>query len=156
MATDFRLIYSGSVTPIEAVTLSDAVDVSRVINSNVDKVLASTIEKSFGSAATEIRYKSSYTTTTSGVALSHSTILNASVSVGFLFIKITGAGSSGTPDCSIAIDGGTNYSIKLSGIGDFCMIPLDDNIYGVPTTEVLLISSGATTVADVEIIIGVL
>lgn len=155
MATDFKLRYSGSVSPLEVVTLSDGVDAVRVINSNIDKSLSSTIEKSYGSVSTEIKYKASYLTTITGVALSHSSILNSSADMGFLFIKISSAGSSGTPECYVSLDGGSTYRIRLLGTGDFCIIPFDLDAQMPPQTSDCYVKSGsATTAAYIEVLTG--
>jgi len=151
--SSFLIRYSANIVPIERTTLADTTTTVDDVHSTIDKVLGSTITKDFGTAATEVIYDT-YLTTTSGVVLSHSTILNTNPSVGFLFVKIVSAGSSGTPDCSIAIDAIPNYSIKLSGVGDFCVIPFDDNIYGITASGITIISSGAATVANIEILVG--
>ena len=153
MATNFKLRISGSVVPTEEVALADTTTVSYNIHSTIDKTLGSSITKDYGTASTEVLYDT-YLTTTAGVVLSHSTILNSDPTVGFLFMKIISAGSSGTPECSIAIDATPNYSIRLTGVGDFCMIPFDDNIYSINASGITVISSGATTVANIEILVG--
>ena len=97
MASSFKLRYNVSVTPVEEVTLADGSDVSYNINSNVDKILGGSSSRTIGSTAALVKYKSSYTTTTSGVALSDATILNNATIFTLLFIKIISAGSTGTP-----------------------------------------------------------
>lgn len=151
--SDFLIRYSANVIPIERTTLADTTTTVDDVHSTIDKVLGSTITKNYGTAATEVIYDT-YLTTTSGVALSHSTILNSNPTVGFLFIKILSAGSSGTPDCFIGVDAVVNYRIKLSGVGDFCVIPFDDNIWAITAAEISLISSAASTVANIEILVG--
>lgn len=154
MPTDFRVNYKTTITPTETVTLSDGTDTVKAINSNIDKTLGAGIEKSYGSASTDIKYKDEYITTTLGVALSNVDILNSTADAFFLFIKISSAASSGTPDCYISIDDGTNYTIKLTGAGDFCVIPIDDGLGNVRTSNIYVRSSGATTVAKIEVLVG--
>lgn len=154
MAT-FKIEYRGFLVPKETTTLSDGSETITSINSNIDKVFGSSIEKSFGTSSANVKYKE-YLTTTSGVLLSHSSIFNSSPNIKFLFIRIVSAGSSGTPNCIVAFDSTPNYFIKLSGVNDFCMIPLDDGggIYALTAGDIRIMSEGSTTVANIEIIIG--
>lgn len=153
--SSFKIQYNGSIIPKEVTTLSDGADDVTTLNSNIDKILGGSIEKSFGSSSTNVRYKE-YLTTTSGVLLSNASIFNSSPNIKFLFIRIASAGSSGTPNCLIAFDSTPNYSIKLSGVNDFCIIPLDDSggIYSLTAGDIRILSEGSTTVANVEIMIG--
>jgi len=153
VATSFKFRYSGQVVPTEEVTLSDGSDVSYNINSNLDKVFGSSTIKTIGTTSTKVLYDT-YLTTTSPVALSHSTILNEVGVMSFLYIKIVSAGSSGTPDVAgkfytvdPVVDG---YPFSLSGVGDFIIIPLL-----MSTASVSIYSTGATTVANVEILVGI-
>lgn len=150
MATSFKIRYSASVIPTEEVQLSDTSNVSYNINSNIDKALGGSFQITAGTSSNSVRYKE-YLTTTSAVALNHSTIFNAAITFGFLFIKIASAGSTGTPDCSISLDSGTHIWIKLQGVGDCIMIPLGGTDQ-LGSSVVQVSSSGATTVANLEII----
>lgn len=153
MATNFKLRISGSVIPTEEVVLTDGSTVSYNIHSTIDKILGGSITKDYGTASTEVIYDT-YLTTTSGVLLSNPAILNSNPTIGFLFIKIVSAGSSGTPDCYISIDSVPNYNIRLVGVGDFCMIPFDDATYTLTAGDIRVISSASTTVANIEILVG--
>ncbi len=153
MASNFKLRLSGSVVPTEEVVLADTSTVSYNIHSTIDKILGSSITKDFGTASTEILYDT-YLTTTTPVALSAATILNSDPDMGFLFMKIVSAGSSGTPDVLVSIDALGTQSIMLKGVGDFCMIPFADNINTITAASIKLSSSVSTTVANIEILVG--
>ena len=148
---DFKIRRSASLTPIETITLADTTTTADFLHSTIDKSVGSTITETFGTSATDVKYKA-YLTTTSGVALSNATIFNGTGAVTFVFIRIVSAGSSGTPDVSVSFDGGINNPIGLSGVGDFCILPLKwDNL---DLSNIYIASSGATTVANVEIMVG--
>lgn len=154
MATNYKIRYSGSAIPTEEVALADGTTISYNIHSNIDKILGSSITKDFGTASTEVLYDT-YLTTTTPVALSAAAILNSTPDMGFLFMKIVSAGSSGTPDVLMSIDGATaTQSIMLKGVGDFLMIPFADNILTITASSIKISSSGATEVANVEILVG--
>lgn len=153
MATNFKLRYSGRVIPTEEVALADGTTISYNVHSTIDKILGSSITKDYGTASTEVIYDT-YLTTTSGVALSAAAILNTNPTVGFLFIKIASAGSTGTPYVNIAMDITPNYRIALEGVGDFCMIPFDTNLNAITASEITIMSPSASTVANIEILVG--
>ena len=152
MATSFKFRYSASIIPTEEVTLDDGTDISYNINSNLDKTFGSSYTKTIGTVSSKV-VTDTYLTTTSPVALSHSTILNSGVGLAFLFIKIVSAGSSGTPDLILKVNSQDpvtyGYVAALSGVGDFYLSPM---IYDPDNIEIY--SSGATTVANIEILVG--
>lgn len=151
MADEYKIHYRGSATPIEIQELADGSDSVRVIHSNIDKVVGGSIEKSAGATSTDVKYKS-YTTTTTGVAIEHATIFNDNLGavVDFLMIVITAAGSTGTPDVELTIDG-TNYEHLLSGVDDFMIL----RPAGLDSANIKIRSSGATELAVVDLLRGV-
>ena len=149
MATSFKFRYSGSVVPTEEVTLSDGTDVSYNINSNLDKVFGSSATQTIGTDAAKVVTKS-YLTTASPVAMSHSTILNATTGLTFMFIKIVSAGSTETPQVEIIFAGTSGTTTILSGVGAFCIMP---GLFA-PASVTIGSASGATYVANIEILVG--
>lgn len=152
MADEFKIQYAGSATPIEIQELADGSDTVRAIHSNVDKVIGGSIEKSGGSTAANVAGHLSHLTTTAAVSIEDATIFNDNLGavVDFLMITITAAGSTGTPDVQIALDG-TNYEQTISGIGDFII----NRPAGLDSANIKIKSSGATTVAIVDILRGI-
>jgi len=152
MADEFKIQYAGSATPIEIQELADGSDTVRAIHSNIDKVVGGSIEKSAGATSTNVKGHLSHTTTAAAVSIEDATIFNDNLGavVDFFMITITGAGSSGTPDVEIAIDG-TNYEFLIQGIGDFCIF----RPAGADSANIKIKSSGATTLAVVDLLRGV-
>jgi len=147
MAT-FKLAISGNVTPIELNTLADGTTVVREVNSTIDKILSSSIEKTYGTD-NKVNAYVAYATKTTAEALE--TIVPTDLSfISFIFIKIVSAVSSGTPDVAISVDNDVTYPINLLGIGDFAILPLN----GFAPTNIHVKSSGSAARANVEIIIG--
>jgi len=146
MATNYSFEYRGSIIPKEKPTLVDGVDTTTVIYSKVDKVLGGSKSVSVGSTATELSYAST-DTDTGGQTIQSLLTGPTGDTTNFLAVFITAAASTGTPDASIAIDG-TNYEIKLSGVGDFCIIPLTPQAIGTAKIK----SAGSTTLATVDIL----
>lgn len=152
MADEFKIQYAGSATPIEVQELVDGATESRHIHSDIDKIIGGNIEKSAGATSTNVKAKLSYTTMTGAVAIEDATILNDNLGavVDFVMVTITGAGSSGTPDVQITVDG-TNFEHLLSGVGDFTILRLNN----LDSANIQVKSSGATEVAVVDILRGV-
>jgi len=149
---NFKIQYSNRVVPIEEITLADGTTTHEFLHSNIDRTFGSSIKKTISTTSTDVAYVT-YLTTTSPVALNHATILNNSDALSFLSIKIVSAGSSGTPDL-VATLWGTDplvngYAIALAGVGDCCMIPMV-----MPPANITIYSISATTVANVEIVVG--
>lgn len=148
--SEYLIRRSISLKPIERITLVDTTTTADFVHSTIDKTLASTIIESFGTTVTDIKYKA-YLTTTNDVALSAATIFNVTGAVTFVFIRIVSAGSSGTPNVSVTFNS-IDHPIGLSGAEDFCALPLKwDN---QDLSNIKIASSGATTVANVEIMVG--
>ena len=153
--TTYAIKLRGSGVPIEIAELIDGIETGRNIHSDIDKKVRGIIERSSTlvtinggqDSDKQIAYIS-YTTTTSGVALELDIISHALGSITTLVIAITAAGSSGTPDCEISLDG-SNYDMLLKGVGDHTVIQAD-NIAG---DNIKLKSSGATKVAVVDILV---
>ena len=151
-----KIKYSGNVTVIEEQeTMDDSGAVFRGIHSEVGRSLGGTIQKTLG-ALTNISYDASLPTTTSAADIDFSSgdydglTGNSATGIDFLFIAILSAASTGTPDCTIEI-GGADL-MNLIGVGDFCILPLKN--YSNAGARLAVYSSGATTVANVVVLIG--
>lgn len=148
MASSFYIDLSMTATPIEVTPLTDPTQTIRSIHSSIDKSISGYVEKSFGTISTHVNYIA-YACTTSGVLLK--TIMStAPVNAQLLVISIKSAVSSATPDCYISLDAGNSYPIILSGIGDFCAIPMNLD----SSNDILIKSSGSTTRANIDILVG--
>jgi len=64
-------------------------------------------------------------------------------------VKIREAGSSGTPDVTVEI--GDQIASKIIGVGDVCVLRPS----GAAGNTIEIFSSGATTVAKVDILYGI-
>jgi hypothetical protein len=155
MATNYKLQYSTSATPIEEVELAgyDAAtapnDIARMIHSNVEKSVGGTLEVSCGSGADNIGY-TEYTTTAIPVDLD--TITGKTLTgVDVLFVKIYGKTTDANQDCVISLDSDATYPIKLSGVGDSCLLRLD----GLAGSAVINIKSSASSTCKVDIMWGI-
>ena len=152
MADAYKIRYAAGAIPIEIQELNDGTTFPRYMHSEVSKPIGGSIEKSGGSTSTNIKGKFSYTTETTERSIEHSTIFNDNLGavVDFLMIAITAAGSTGTPDVKITLDG-SNYEHLLSGVGDFTIL----SPAGLAGANIRIKSSGAIELAVVDIIIGV-
>jgi len=155
MAT-FTMDYSVNIVPKETNTLSDGADTVVTIDSNIDKIIGSSIlSKALGTDATRIKYDATYTTTTT-TSTGWNSIIGSSPSnvVKFLFMRIISAGSSGTPTVHVVFDDGVNPSNQLaylSGVGDWFLLPINANEGATYTSdEFKVYSPSAATVANVE------
>lgn len=148
MASSFTVRYSGNVTPYEIVTLADGTTTIKALHSLIDKSIGGSIEKVIGDTASFVKYIA-YLTTTSAVPFNDPRIFNIEATLNFLSVRILSAGSSGVPTVQLTIDG-TNFDITLYGIGDFCIIPM--NVVNMANVQIK--SNGATTVANVEIMVA--
>lgn len=148
MARNFILQVKTSVIPVEVLTLDDATQSSRKQHSNIDRNVGGSIEIDCGSTDTNINVKSTYLTTTGAETID--TIFSDTITgIDFLYVEILSAGDGGTPDVQISLDG-TNYRHTFSGVGNFEQLRPS----GKAGTAIKIKSSGATTVANVRIIIG--
>ena len=151
MADSFKIQYSGRVTPIEEVEAADG-SKTRIIHSNIDKVLGGSNEMTFSSTSTKVKYKD-YTTPTGAVTLEDSTIFNdASLQLDFWYMSIRESAGSGVPDVNVQVSGVTADFIELQGVGDFLIIPFKNNNF--PGNAISLNSTGSSTLAKVDILIG--
>ena len=66
-----------------------------------------------------------------------------------VYVKILSAGSTGTPDVFIQLGDEETVIVYLTGVGDAVALPIYGN-----TNSIKILSSGATTVANVELLIG--
>lgn len=157
---NYKITYKGNVIATEtnpydiyinSVQTNDVDDTITTINSNVGKVVGGNTTIDLSTVATDTRYID-YDTTTSFANIS--TILGgiATRGVYFLFVKIASQLGASTPDCSITLDNGTSTVILLTGLNDFAIIPLNGVL--TDSTKVAFKSSGAATLASLEIIAG--
>lgn len=152
--TTYSVKLRGIATPLEIPTLVDGSDVMRAIHSSIDRKLYGLNEvtsaldtiNSDEDSGKRVGY-ASYTTTTSGVELEIDIIPHGLGVVTLLVVSITAAGSTGTPDCSITVDG-TNYEQTIQGVGDFIICKLAD----IEGNVIKLKSSGATELAVVDVL----
>jgi hypothetical protein len=126
MAADsFKIKYAASATPIESIVAADTTTHMSLVHSTIDKSIGGGKEIACGSTSTNVAYKE-YITTAAGVALNDATIASATVTgVDFMIVKIKAAkdAAATAPDLDISLDG-TNYEIKLIGVGDSCLLRL--------------------------------
>jgi hypothetical protein len=149
MASEFKIVYNFGLRPLETVEFTDTTQKCTKVHTTIDKTFSNTKEYITGTTSTSIRYKETYLTTTSAVTLSHSSIFNVSTLIRMLYVKILSAGSSGTPDAFIQLGNEETVVVYLSGVGDAVALPIYGN-----TNSIKILSSGATTVANVEILIA--
>ena len=151
MADTFAIQYSGKATPIEKVEAADG-SKTRIIHSNIDKVIAGSMEYELGGTDHFLEYKS-YTTTAAEVELGHADIFNKDLNIDWMMVTIKEAAGSGTPDCKIKLKAyAESFWVWLIGVGDFTIMPMrglnkDDNL-------IELVSTSSATLAKVDILIG--
>tara|TARA_R100001443_G_C3356422_1_gene178045 strand:+ start:1605 stop:2087 length:483 start_codon:yes stop_codon:yes gene_type:complete len=157
VADTFAIKYSGKATPIEKVEAADGTK-TRIIHSNIDKIIGGSMEYELGGTDHFLEYKS-YTTTTGEVSLEHSTIFNKDIDVDWMMIAITEAAGSGTPDCKIKLEIDAvvpstveHYWLKLVGVGDFTIMPMRG--LNQDGSDIELASTSSSTLAKVDILIG--
>ena len=151
MADTFAIQYSGKATPIEKVEAADG-SKTRIIHSNIDKVIGGSMEYELGGTDHFLEYKS-YTTTTAEVELGHADIFNKDLNIDWMMVTITEAVGSGTPDCKIKFQAyAETFWVWLIGVGDFTIMPMRGLNKDDATVE--LISTSSATLAKVDILIG--
>ncbi len=164
-----KLRYSCDVAPIEEQERHiDDGTVLRGIHSRIGKTLGGSIEKSLGSM-TSIVYEASQTVNSityadfDGGPCTYEGFTwidedaTAVEGIDFLFARIIEPVTSGqTPSVYITLDGGTTDLIKLSGIGDWCLIPLNNYIVQSAGGDVFLQvkAFSAITYAKIEWMVG--
>jgi hypothetical protein len=150
MATTFKIQYAASATPIESTQLTDTSNVATSVHSSIDKSIGGGKEISCGTSATNVSYVDYTTIVTATTTLDAA--LGATVTgIDFLMIKIREAGSSGTPDVTFRLGTGDTSTHVLSGVGDVMLLKPS----GWNGADYEIFSSGATTVAKIDILYGI-
>lgn len=153
--TTYRIRLAGTGAPLEIAELVDGTEVSRNIHSSIGRKLHGLLDLAGGltsidgtdTATKELRYIQ-YTTTTVEAILEYAITSEGLGAVTALIVAIVEAGSTGTPDCLISLDG-TNFIYSLSGVGDHIIARLDD----LAGNTIKFKSSGATELAIVDILV---
>lgn len=153
--TTYSVKMRGIATPLEIPELVDGSSVRRAIHSSIDRKLSGLDEvvttldtvDSDEDSGKQVGY-GSYVTTTAAVELEINIVPHGLGTVTLLVIAITAAGSTGTPDCQISVDG-VNYDQTIQGIGDFVISKLAD----IEGNVIKLKSSGATKLAIVDVLV---
>jgi hypothetical protein len=150
MATTFKIQYAASATPIESTQLTDQSNVATSVHSSIDKSVGGGKEISCGTAATNVAYVDYTTIVTATTTLDAA--LGATVTgIDFLMIKIREAASTGTPDLTFRLGTGDTSTHVLSGVGDVMLLKPS----GWDGADYEIFSSGATTVAKIDILYGI-
>ena len=150
MAITFKIQYAASATPIESTQLTDASNVATSVHSSIDKSIGGGKEISCGTSATNVAYVDYTTIVTADTTLDAA--LGATVTgIDFLMIKIREAASTGTPDVTFRLGTGDTSTHVLSGVGDVMLLKPS----GWSGAHYEIFSSGATTVAKIDILYGI-
>ena len=149
MATTFKIQYAASATPIESTQLTDSNNVATSVHSSIDKSIGGGKEISCGSTATDVAYVD-YTTITTATTTLNAALGGTITAIDFLMIKIREAGSTGTPDVTFRLGSGDTSPHVLSGVGDVMLLKPS----GWDGADYEIFSSGATTVAKLDILYG--
>lgn len=167
MANTAKIRYAGNVIPVENVEDTDS-DYTSIIHSKIDKAIGATIEKTLASV-TSIVYEASQTVNSTAYAdfdgdsctyEGFTWIDNNNTPVtgiDFLFARIIEPVTSGEiPSVYITLDNGTTDLIKLEGIGDWCLIPLNDYTVQDADDDTFLQAKAvsASTYAKIEWMVG--
>ena len=145
-----KLNYSASATPIESTVLTDTTQSIDAIHSSIDKTVGGSNEISCGATATNVAY-ADYTTITTATTLLTAGLGGAITGIDFLMITIREAGSTGTPDVTLRLATGDTSPQVLSGVGDVMLLRPS----GWASNDYELFSSGATAVAKLDILWGI-
>ena len=144
---EYRIRLASTVTPIE-------IDDGRHIHSNINAKLHGLLDLAGESTtidgtitSTKDLYYKQYTTTTVEAILEYELSVHGLGAINSLVLSIVEAGSTGTPDCMISIDG-TNFEFLLSGVGDHIVFKLAD----IAGNVIKIKSSGATELAVIDIL----
>lgn len=136
MANTARINYAGSLTIVEVLKAMDATQSASILHSKIDKTLGGSIEKQLDNVSA-IVYKSSQTVNSTSYADIDGSATyegfywidshTSDIKIDFFFCRIIEPVTTGqTPSVIITLDAGTTSYIKLTGVNDFCIIPLDD------------------------------
>jgi hypothetical protein len=159
MADIARINYAGSLTIVEVLEALDTTQSSSLLHSKIDKTLGGSIEKTLSSVSAVVYLSSQTVNSTSyadmsGVATYEGFTWTdgATINIHFFFCRIIEPVTTGqTPSVIITLDAGTTSHIKLTGIDDFCIIPLDNYAVQVdPNWKLKFKADGSTTFAKVE------
>ena len=149
MATTFKVDYSASATPIEAIQATDTSNVASIIHSSIDKSVGGSNLISCSTTSTNVAYVD-YTTTATDTTKLDIALGGTITGIDFLIIKIREAGSTGTPDVELRLGSGDTSKQFLSGVGDVMML----RPKGWAGDDYEIFSSGATTLAKLDILWG--
>ena len=163
MADSSKLIYDGSVTITEILEALDTTQSSSILHSKIDKILGGSIEKTLSSVSSVVYLSSQTVNSTSLADISFSATYegfywlpspSSDINIDFFFCRIIEPVTTGqTPSVRISLDDGTTSYIKLTGINDFCIIPLDDyRVVQESTGDCFLRfkAAGASNFANIE------
>jgi hypothetical protein len=124
MADQFNIRYKASVIPVEELEASDTNLKKSVIHSLIDKSFSGGADKNYGTTGNKVvHYDFNLNTIFQSLTSYHAEFPDNST---FLFITINSTSTGSTPDCSISFDTGSSTLVKLEGVGDFCLLPLND------------------------------
>lgn len=138
--------YATYIAPLEKNVFADGSDELRVPHSDLDRSYGSK-DTIIAASGDEALAHHTYLTTTSGVSIEAGAGICGD-SVVFAIFIIESAGSTGTPDCEISLDGGANWDEKLVGVGDVTIMQIDS----IDADTIQVRSTGATTVANIRIL----
>jgi hypothetical protein len=144
--SNFYVISSGSVLPIEEVTLADGTTTKRAIDSTIGQGTASTSEMSFGTTPNSIYEENiEFTPSTRATLDTLISSVNSTDSIDFIFVKLVN-------DEEISIQLKSGGKVYLHQAGDFFVAKLSDS-QGIENTLANQISFGGpgTSTAKVSI-----
>ena len=168
MADSALITYKGSVSVTETLEGVDgANNTATMIHSKVDKILGGSFSL-IPTSVTEFSIVTGLVTTAGYVDINFSDGTTGHVkdtfydgmtaadeaSVDFFFAYIESAASTGTPDATFKFGNSTLFQPKLYGVGDFCIIPMVNYNQSTGNFDVEVISSGATTLAKITVLMA--
>ena len=154
ISAKYYIQYSASATPIEEIfgnNSDSGTNGSRLVHSDIDKSFGGSREIDCGTNSAYVKNKA-YLTSTGAVLLNNASIIGAFTNSEFLMIVIKSAGSTGTPDCKVEISNGSAWVevCKLKKVNDCMLLP----VTAKNLNEVRIVSTSATTIANVDILVG--
>ena len=136
MADSSTINYKGSLIIKEVLEALDTTQSSSLIHSKIDKTLGGSIKKTLDSVSALVYNSSQTVNSTSHADISFVATYEGfywltgptdDINIDFFFCRIIEPVTTGqTPSVLISFDDGATSYIKLTGINDFCIIPLDD------------------------------
>ena len=122
----YSINYSCSVTPIETDTLANGTTNIRNIDSLITKAFSSGIERNDNGVGTPcILSYTNYNTTASNISVDAIRGSGFPFNTFFLFVQILSANLDYFPNLLITFGTGGSPFIRLVGIGDFAIIPIN-------------------------------